>query len=59
MLIAVVLFMVSDMFRILPDRLSFSLDTCKDLIPMVGLNVIGLRYCLMHRGYARGVDQLP
>ncbi|KAF8726483.1 hypothetical protein AX14_007830 [Amanita brunnescens Koide BX004] len=44
LLIAVVLFVISDMLRILPDRLTFSLETCKGLIPMVGLNVIGLSF---------------
>ncbi|KAF8352045.1 hypothetical protein F5887DRAFT_10862 [Amanita rubescens] len=44
LLIAVVLFVISDMLRLLPDRLSFSLETCKGLIPMVGLNVVGLSF---------------
>ena len=41
--IAVLLFVASDALRLLPDRLTFNLETCKGLIPMVGLNVFGLR----------------
>lgn len=41
--IAALLFVVSDALRLLPDRLTLDLATCKDLIPMVGLNVFGLR----------------
>ncbi|KAK2460807.1 hypothetical protein APHAL10511_007277 [Amanita phalloides] len=44
LLIAVLLFLISDLLRLLPDRLSFSLETCKSLIPMVGLNVVGLSF---------------
>ncbi|KJA23838.1 hypothetical protein HYPSUDRAFT_200984 [Hypholoma sublateritium FD-334 SS-4] len=42
--IAALLFMVSDALRLLPDRLTFNLETCKGLIPMVGLNVFGLSF---------------
>lgn len=42
--IAVVLFVISDVLRMLPDRLTFDVKTCKGLVPMVGLNVIGLRF---------------
>ena len=42
--IAAVLFVISDVLRMLPDRLTFDLKTCKGLVPMVGLNVIGLRF---------------
>jgi len=42
--IAAGLFMVSDTLRLLPDRLTFDLATCKGLIPMVGLNVFGLSF---------------
>lgn len=41
--IAALLFIVSDALRLLPDRLTLDLATCKGLIPMVGLNVFGLR----------------
>lgn len=44
--IAVALFMISDLLRMLPDRLTFDVKTCKGLIPMVGLNVVGLRFAL-------------
>ncbi|KAG7095680.1 hypothetical protein E1B28_006395 [Marasmius oreades] len=44
MLIAVVLFLLSDAFKLLPDRLSFDLQICKSLIPMIGLNVVGLSF---------------
>jgi len=42
--IAVVLFEISDLLRMLPDRLTFDLKTCKGLVPMVGLNVVGLSF---------------
>ena len=42
--IAVVLFIISDALRLLPDRLTFDVEICKGLVPMVGLNVIGLRF---------------
>lgn len=42
--IASFLFVISDVLRVLPDRLTFDLKTCKGLIPMVGLNVVGLRF---------------
>ncbi|KAJ3563347.1 hypothetical protein NP233_g9001 [Leucocoprinus birnbaumii] len=34
LVIAVVMFLVSDLFRLLPDRLSFDLSTCKGLVAM-------------------------
>lgn len=43
LMIAVILFLFSDTMRFLPDRLTFDLKICKGLVPMVGLNVIGLR----------------
>jgi solute carrier family 35 (GDP-fucose transporter), member C1 len=45
-LVAVVLFLVSDAFRLLPDRLTFEVQTCKGLrlVSMVGLNVVVLRF---------------
>lgn len=43
LIIAVVLFLISDAIRILPDRLTFDLNVCKGLVPMVGLNIVGLR----------------
>jgi GDP-fucose transporter C1 len=43
LVIAVALFLLSDLLRLLPDRLSFDLAVCKGLVAMVGLNVIGLR----------------
>jgi len=42
--IAAILFMISDALRMLPDRLTFDIQTCKGLVPMVGLNVIGLSF---------------
>lgn len=42
--IAALLFVISDALRLLPDRLTFDLKTCKGLVPMVGLNVVGLRF---------------
>ncbi|CAA7266227.1 unnamed protein product [Cyclocybe aegerita] len=42
--IAAGLFIISDAMRLLPDRLTFDLATCKGLIPMVGLNVFGLSF---------------
>ncbi|KAK0194450.1 hypothetical protein F5146DRAFT_1135201 [Armillaria mellea] len=50
LMIAVILFLFSDTMRFLPDRLTFDLKTCKGLVPMVGLNVIGLRQ--VHAFYA-------
>lgn len=44
LMIAVLLFGISDALRVLPDRLTFNLEVCKGLIPMVGLNVVGLRF---------------
>lgn len=41
--IAVILFAIADTMRLLPDRLTLDVQTCKGLIPMVGLNVVGLR----------------
>jgi hypothetical protein len=46
--IAALLFIVSDALRLLPDRLTLDLATCKGLIPMVGLNVFGLRSVVHH-----------
>ncbi|KAF9484128.1 hypothetical protein BDN70DRAFT_928713 [Pholiota conissans] len=42
--IAALLFMASDALRLLPDRLTFNIETCRGLIPMVGLNVFGLSF---------------
>jgi len=47
LMIAVVLFLVSDFLRLLPDRISFDLAVCKGLVAMVGLNVVGLRSVLL------------
>ncbi|KAF7293041.1 TPT domain-containing protein [Mycena indigotica] len=41
-IIAVLLFLISDAMRILPDRLSFEVRACKGLVPMVSLSVLGL-----------------
>ena len=41
--IAALLFVVCDLFRALPDRLSFDMATAKEMGAVVGLNVIGLR----------------
>jgi len=42
--IAVGMFGISDALRLLPDRLTFDLATCKGLVPMVGLNIVGLSF---------------
>lgn len=42
--IASLLFVICDTLRILPDRLTFDLQTCKGLIPTVSLNVLGLSF---------------
>jgi len=44
LVIAVVLFVASDAMRLLPDRLAFKPEVSKGLIPMIGLNIVGLRY---------------
>jgi len=44
LMIAVLLFGISDSLRLLPDRLTFDPKVCKDLVPMVGLNVVGLSF---------------
>jgi solute carrier family 35 (GDP-fucose transporter), member C1 len=44
LVIAVILFLISDVMRLLPDRLAFDMNVCKGLVPMVGLSVVGLRY---------------
>ncbi|KAL0946166.1 hypothetical protein HGRIS_012429 [Hohenbuehelia grisea] len=51
LVIAVILFVISDALRLLPDRLTFDLNVCKGLVPMVSLSVIGLsfsNYTLAH-----------
>ena len=47
MAIAALLFVVCDLFRALPDRLSFDMATAKEMGAVVGLNVVGLR-CAEH-----------
>ena len=42
--IAVILFMVAHIVRIIQLPLEFDLQVIKGLVPMVGLNVLGLRY---------------
>ncbi|KAM6501129.1 hypothetical protein JOM56_004143 [Amanita muscaria] len=44
LLIAVVLFLASNALRLLPDKLTFNIEICKGLVPMVLLNVIGLSF---------------
>ncbi|KAJ6628009.1 hypothetical protein B0H10DRAFT_1993250 [Mycena sp. CBHHK59/15] len=44
LVIAVVLFGITDVLRLFPDRLTFELKTCKGLGAMVGLNVVGLSF---------------
>ncbi|RDB17238.1 GDP-fucose transporter 1 [Hypsizygus marmoreus] len=44
LMIAVLLFGISDATRVLPDRLTLDINICKGLIPMVGLNVVGLSF---------------
>jgi GDP-fucose transporter C1 len=55
--IAALLFMASDALRLLPDRLTFNVETCRGLIPMVGLNVVGLRYA--HAPLFSGIADTP
>ena len=38
------LFLACDALRVLPDRVTFDFKIIKDMIPVVGLNVLGLRY---------------
>lgn len=40
--IAVLLFLMADALRLLPDRLTLDAKVCKGLVPMVGLSVLGL-----------------
>jgi len=40
--IAVLLFLMADALRLLPDRLTLDVKVCKGLVPMVGLSVLGL-----------------
>ncbi|KAJ7689424.1 hypothetical protein B0H17DRAFT_1135010 [Mycena rosella] len=42
LIIAVLLFGVTDLFKMYPERLTFDLKVCKGLGPMVALNVVGL-----------------
>ncbi|KAG2007049.1 triose phosphate transporter [Coprinopsis cinerea AmutBmut pab1-1] len=42
--IAAMLFMICNILRILPDRLTFDLQTSKGLFPMIALNVLGLSF---------------
>ncbi|KAJ6472652.1 hypothetical protein DFH09DRAFT_1293960 [Mycena vulgaris] len=44
LIIAVLLFGISDLLKLFPNRLTFDLKICKGLIPMVGLNVLGLSF---------------
>ncbi|KAF8065073.1 hypothetical protein FPV67DRAFT_1628363 [Lyophyllum atratum] len=44
LMIAVVLFVASDAMRLLPDRLAFKPEVSKGLIPMIGLNIVGLSF---------------
>ncbi|KAJ7185762.1 hypothetical protein C8R46DRAFT_385914 [Mycena filopes] len=44
LIIAVILFVVSDLFGLFPTRLAFDLKICKGLIPLVALNVVGLSF---------------
>ncbi|GAW09592.1 GDP-fucose transporter 1 [Lentinula edodes] len=44
LVIAVVLFVISDTLKMLPDKLTFDVNVCKGLVAMVSLNVIGLSF---------------
>ena len=44
LIIAVILFLGAHMAGLLQLPLQLDLQVCKGLIPMVGLNVVGLRY---------------
>ncbi|KAJ7760807.1 hypothetical protein B0H14DRAFT_3595159 [Mycena olivaceomarginata] len=44
LIIAVLLFGIADVLRILPNRLTFDLKICKGLVYVVGLNVLGLSF---------------
>ena len=44
LVIAVVLFLIAHTAGLLQVPLQVDMEVCKGLIPMVGLNVVGLRY---------------
>jgi len=44
LVLAVLLFVISDALKLLPDRLTLDINICKGLVPMVGLNVVGLSF---------------
>jgi len=44
LIIAVIMFGITDLLRLFPDRLTFDLKICKALVPMVALNVVGLSF---------------
>jgi GDP-fucose transporter C1 len=44
LVIAALLFAISDALKLLPDRLTFDFNICRGLVPMVGLSVIGLSF---------------
>ena len=44
LVIAVVLFLIAHMSGFLQLPLQLDMEVCKGLVPMVGLNVVGLRY---------------
>lgn len=48
LIIAVILFLVAHMAGFLQLPIQLDLEVCKGLIPMVGLNVIGLRCVNFH-----------
>lgn len=52
LMIAVFLFLLSSLFRLLPDQLSFDLAVCKGLVPLVLLNVASLRYIFSYIIYS-------
>jgi GDP-fucose transporter C1 len=44
LMIAVLLFGVSDVLRLLPDRLTFDPKVCRGLVAMVGLSILSLAF---------------
>ncbi|KAG7442848.1 uncharacterized protein BT62DRAFT_922304 [Guyanagaster necrorhizus] len=45
LMIAVILFLVSDTMRFLPDKLTFDLKTCRGLVPMESLGLYASHLC--------------
>lgn len=48
LMVAVLLFLLSNLFRLLPDKLTLDLAVCKSLTPLVLLNVASLRFIFLY-----------